>query len=441
MAPRPNWPTRAAWGLVAAVVAVIVSSDAWAPRLKPAAATRPVDAADIRSPQLKFIARYAMSLRDLITPAQRADLLSRVDASARHKVDRLRASIVIGEFEGPAAALARLQSLRSSEDGPQFTTDVVDLQLLYRDGAEFLRPGQAVRLVQRHGWFAELALTRDSDPSDPRRKALLDDARRTLMVAMVASGLGLVALAIGLALFILAIILFRNGTLRRVYQPAPAAGPYAEAFALSITAMIALSIVGALLFPSRSLNTNWLTLLLLPAAALYLRLRGGSWADIFTGLGWRRGRGIFREGAAGLLGHIAGLPVVVLAMLVTWLLINLTGNNPTHPVQDMPLDSGWDLLRLFLLASVLAPLVEETLFRGALFHHLRARFGWWISAGIVSLIFAAIHPQGWVAIPVLGTLAMVFAALREWRGSLIAPVAAHALNNGVMVLLMWFLFR
>lgn len=41
----------------------------------------------------------------------------------------------------------------------------------------------------------------------------------------------------------------------------------------------------------------------------------------------------------------------------------------------------------------------------------------------------------------LGTLAMVFAALREWRGSLIAPIAAHALNNGVMVLLMWFLFR
>lgn len=441
MPPRPNWPTLAAWGLIAVVVGLIVSSDAWAPRLKPAAATRPVDAAEIKSPQLKFLARYAMALRELMTPAQRADLLSRVDASARHKVDRLRAAIVIGEFEGPAAALARLQSLRSSEDGPQFTADITDLQLLYRDGAESLRPSQSRRLVDRHGFFAELALTRDSDPSDPRRKTLLDDARRTLMAAMAASGLGLLFLAVGLALFILAIILFRNGTLRRAYQPAPNAGPYAEAFALCLAAMIGLSLVGALLFPSRSLNANWLTLLFLPAAAFYLRLRGGSWSDIFTALGWRRGHGVFREIAAGLIGHIAGLPVVVLAMLVTWLLINLTGNNPTHPVQDMPLDSGWDLLRLFLLASVLAPLVEETLFRGALFHHLRARFGWWISAGIVSLIFAAIHPQGWVAIPVLGTLAMVFAALREWRGSLIAPIAAHALNNGVMVLLMWCLFR
>lgn len=376
MPARPNWPTLAAWGLIAAVVALIVSRNAWAPRLKPAAATRPVDAAEIKSPQLKFTARYAMALRELITPAQRADLLSRVDASARHKVDRLRAAIVIGEFEGPDAALARLQNLRSSEDGPQFTTDIADLQLLYRDGAESLRPSQARRLVDRHGFFAELALTRDSAPSDPRRKVILDDARRIFVVAMAASGLGLLFLAVGLALFILAIILFRNGTLRRAYHPAPAAGPYAEAFALCLAALIALSLVGALLFPDRSLNANWLTLLLLPAIAFYLRLRGGSWSDIFTALGWRRGRGVLREIAAGLLGHIAGLPIVVLAMLVTWLLINLTGNNPTHPIQDMPLDSGWDLLRLFLLASVLAPLVEETLFRGALFHHLRARFGW-----------------------------------------------------------------
>jgi membrane protease YdiL (CAAX protease family) len=54
----------------------------------------------------------------------------------------------------------------------------------------------------------------------------------------------------------------------------------------------------------------------------------------------------------------------------------------------------------------------------------------------VSVIFAAIHPQGWVAIPVLGGIAMMLAGLREWRGSLIASMTAHAINNGVAVLML-----
>jgi membrane protease YdiL (CAAX protease family) len=55
---------------------------------------------------------------------------------------------------------------------------------------------------------------------------------------------------------------------------------------------------------------------------------------------------------------------------------------------------------------------------------------------VVSLVFAAIHPQGWVAIPVLGSIALILAALREYRGSLIAPMTAHALNNALAVLMM-----
>jgi membrane protease YdiL (CAAX protease family) len=73
------------------------------------------------------------------------------------------------------------------------------------------------------------------------------------------------------------------------------------------------------------------------------------------------------------------------------------------------------------------------MFRGILFHHLRTRWSWPASAGLVALIFAAIHPQGWAAIPILGAIAIVLAALREWRGSIIAPVAAHAFNNFIVI--------
>ena len=75
------------------------------------------------------------------------------------------------------------------------------------------------------------------------------------------------------------------------------------------------------------------------------------------------------------------------------------------------------------------------MFRGLLFHHLRRRWSWALSAVLVSAIFALLHPQGWVAVPALGAIAMVLAALREWRGSLIAPMAAHAFSNFLVLTL------
>ena len=45
--------------------------------------------------------------------------------------------------------------------------------------------------------------------------------------------------------------------------------------------------------------------------------------------------------------------------------------------------------------------------------------------------------QGWPAIPLLAGLGIFLCALREWRGSLIAPITAHALNNlGVLTVVL-----
>jgi membrane protease YdiL (CAAX protease family) len=51
------------------------------------------------------------------------------------------------------------------------------------------------------------------------------------------------------------------------------------------------------------------------------------------------------------------------------------------------------------------------------------------------LIFAAIHPQGLLFIPVLGALACGFSLAREWRGSLIPCIVAHGVNNFAVGLL------
>jgi membrane protease YdiL (CAAX protease family) len=62
--------------------------------------------------------------------------------------------------------------------------------------------------------------------------------------------------------------------------------------------------------------------------------------------------------------------------------------------------------------------------------------GFLVSAVVSSFVFAAIHPQGWAAIPVLGAIAFVLAGIREWRGSIVGCVVAHALNNGVVTVML-----
>ena len=71
---------------------------------------------------------------------------------------------------------------------------------------------------------------------------------------------------------------------------------------------------------------------------------------------------------------------------------------------------------------------------------LRGRLKLLPSALFISLLFAAIHPQSYVVIPALASLAFGFSLLREWRGSLIAPMVGHSLHNGALVGLWWVVF-
>jgi membrane protease YdiL (CAAX protease family) len=82
-----------------------------------------------------------------------------------------------------------------------------------------------------------------------------------------------------------------------------------------------------------------------------------------------------------------------------------------------------------------------------LYRHLREVFGRWgwlvslfLSLLISSLLFAVIHPQGALGVPVLAAVAIVLALLREWRASLIAPIVTHMIVNGVTTTLVLLIF-
>ena len=98
------------------------------------------------------------------------------------------------------------------------------------------------------------------------------------------------------------------------------------------------------------------------------------------------------------------------------------------------------LVQLFLIAVVAAPLVEEILFRGVLYAHLRGATGAWrrflsiaFAAVVSAAVFAIIHPQGPIFAPVLAGLAVGFCVGREWRGSIYASIVAHAVNNAIVL--------
>ena len=95
------------------------------------------------------------------------------------------------------------------------------------------------------------------------------------------------------------------------------------------------------------------------------------------------------------------------------------------------------------------PIVEETMFRGVLYRHLRRsrprRWPFFLSflasAFVVSFVFAIIHPQGIVAVPLLMSLALGFCMMREWRCSLLSCMIAHGLNNALVISLVTFVFN
>jgi len=89
---------------------------------------------------------------------------------------------------------------------------------------------------------------------------------------------------------------------------------------------------------------------------------------------------------------------------------------------------------IVFLAVVIAPAVEEMLFRGMIQTTLRSSIGRpWPAIIITSVMFAVVHidnPTHW---PALFALAMGLGYSYEKSGSLFRPIFMHALFNGTMI--------
>ena len=436
-----RWRTPLAWLVILSLVAFIVYRNS-RPSTKPDESAKTID--DIRIQVMaeeligiKSLGALAGQLQTAKLIENQQRLISELDETARTTSDKLHIAMIAGEVLGKDQALARLAAIErasGARPSPEQLKDIESLRRIYSSKATVLDSGSRNQLLHRHDFFARVALSYGVDPvAEPRKSIEAGGVRATIMLGFVALAMLLLMLA-GVGLFITAVVLWRKGRLVRAYLPNPAAGPvYLEGFAIYLV----LFIIGFGLirryFELESLQWEWFALLIIPVVMFWLFRNGDSAEEQRQALGWHSGKGVLREIGAGLAGYLAGIVVVIAGFFVTYQLVKWTGISPEHPLINFLQGNTWHVLGLYALVSVFAPLMEETMFRGALFHHLRRRWGWAVSAPIVAFIFAVIHPQGWVAVPVLGSIAIVLAALREWRGSLIASMVAHACNNFVVL--------
>jgi len=83
----------------------------------------------------------------------------------------------------------------------------------------------------------------------------------------------------------------------------------------------------------------------------------------------------------------------------------------------------------FALAAVLlAPAVEETIFRGIMYPYLKQRVGVPLAVSVTSIVFAAIHMNLVIFIPLV-FLGFVLTWLYEQTDSLLTPIMTHAVFN------------
>ena len=406
--------------------------------------------------------------------------------------NRLRVVILAMELGDESSAREELsilhQELEDAVTNAGYQPRPSDLSLLalldriYDDSAGRV-PGDVInqltrsertQLTEELGWFGQVALG-VPDGSATDRDEAIEPAVQTIFFIILIGAAVFVAFVTGFILDIIFIVRLATGTVqsgiqqdrRRIH------GVYAETFAIWL-----------ILF---ELTTHVLPNQLLPSNASMPMQFGAVIAGFFLSLialVWPRLRGVktaahdigfhggkqnaFVELVWGPLCYAMTLPVLAVGLVGTLILLQASGfipaggggggaggavngfagsgavpfqpmTGPAHPIVGTFASKDITaLLSVILLGSVAAPIVEEIVFRGVLYRHLREatrRFAWLISAiisgGLTALVFAAVHPQGIIGIPVLMSLAIGFGAAREIRGSLIAPIVMHAISNSL----------
>jgi membrane protease YdiL (CAAX protease family) len=165
-------------------------------------------------------------------------------------------------------------------------------------------------------------------------------------------------------------------------------------------------------------------------AFLYAVVRGRSSAPFWQAMGWRAFRNM--ASSATIVRYILG--GFALAVVVGWL-GNFVGRESGIPMEEL-FRSRQSVLMLMGLGILVAPVVEETIFRGCIYPVIARKFG--ITTGIVATgaLFGLAHAQqlggAWGQIGLLICVGIVLTYVRARAGTVAASYFVHLGYNTIL---------
>lgn len=166
------------------------------------------------------------------------------------------------------------------------------------------------------------------------------------------------------------------------------------------------------------------------------RRSAGGWGPAF---GWSRPRPI--DLALGIGGAVAEfIGRIVVAVLLVAAVPALRDRAESNV--DLSGRPTAEIVLLLILAVVVAPPVEELIFRGVLLRSLMRRIRFWPAALVSSALFAALHLY---EVHTAAAMVLLFASIAvfgvgqcllvRWTGRLATSITAHAVSNAAAALL------
>jgi hypothetical protein len=165
----------------------------------------------------------------------------------------------------------------------------------------------------------------------------------------------------------------------------------------------------------------------------YLMLLGRTDAPFWQTIGWREmrsGLGKIRQTA---LQFLAGGAVLAMAVSFAGGFLN---SKETLPIEEL-LKARVSILLFGILGVLVAPLVEETIFRGFLYPVVARQLGIAAGIGITGTLFGLLHATqlwgGWGQIALLIFVGVVLTWVRARTGTVAASFFVHLGYNGLQL--------
>ncbi len=436
--------------------------------------------------------KQLLKVRYFLHMAHRDDVIPEVletfqllEAEAVSRVDRFRIAIIAADFHGAKAGVERLEKLEKEvEPNGALASEVYWMLKRYRQLAKFEEFEQAkkefeaaskeqtgksktalqrpailkagvppveslseemrIALIGRHGFFGSLALVQGPDQDESVRRELLGGYVNLLEFRDV---LDTIEWWMGLAgLILLCFFIKRSmeGDQIGLLDPVAPTTVYVEMFAVFALSFGVFTATNVLFLGDRSpfaLSVKMILMWSLMLCVIWPRLRGVSWGDMLTDLGLNRGEGVVKEVCIGIAGACTSLFLFNVIELIVNIYLYLTQGPAEARVPEVRPPGmyetaegiTWALLWMSTLGSVIwAPLLEETVFRGALQRWLRVRLSAVFSVLISAAIFGFIHPYSLDGLLIVAIAGLFFGIVREWRQCLIAPIVMHFIHNGFL---------